>query len=206
MKPTLCLDVDSTIWDTGAWVCEAVLEITGEPLDTNEVTTWTHVLDTYGEKTTTIVFDRVFDPARINERNPYPGAPEAMRALQERLGLRIHFVTHNDPELLGPHLKPWLQAQFGPDVNLTVTTEDKLEILDELGAFGLVDDRPDTIERASDTGLWAATKIHPWNRDLVAARSDVHGFHHWREVPGLLPPPERRVWPPDQQNKTSSHP
>ena len=25
MRPTLCVDVDSTIWDTGAWVCAAVL-------------------------------------------------------------------------------------------------------------------------------------------------------------------------------------
>ena len=55
---TLCVDLDSTIWDTGAWVCAAVLEVTGEELDVEEVTTWTHVLDTYGEETTTLVFDR----------------------------------------------------------------------------------------------------------------------------------------------------
>ena len=83
MSPTLCLDIDSTIWDTGAWVRAAVFEVTGEALDVDKVTTWTHVLDTYGEKSTTIIFDRVFDPARIRERKPYPGAPEVLRALQE---------------------------------------------------------------------------------------------------------------------------
>ncbi len=71
MKPTLCTDVDSTIWDTGAWVCSAVLDITGETLDMGRITTWTHVLDTYGEKTTTAIFDRVFDPERVRDREPY---------------------------------------------------------------------------------------------------------------------------------------
>ena len=187
MRPTLCLDVDATIWDTGAWVCAAVLEVTGEPLDAEAVTTWTHVLDAYGEETTTVVFDRVFDPARIRERELYPGAPEALRALQEDLGIKIHFVTHNDPEIMTSRLRPWLEAHFGPGVGLTVTTENKPGILEDLGAFGLIDDRPDTIEKVADAGLWAAAKIQPWNRDLVARRSDVHGFHDWREVPDLLP-------------------
>jgi hypothetical protein len=187
LRPTLCLDIDSTIWDTGAWVCAAVLEITGDVLDLHEVTTWTHVLDTYGEKTTTIVFDRVFDPARIHEREPYPGAPKVLRTLQVEHGIKIHFVTHNDPEIMMPPLRPWLEAHFGPGVGLTVTMADKLGVLEELGAFGLIDDRPDTIERVADAGLWAATKIQPWNRDLLAKRNDLHGFHDWKEVPDLLP-------------------
>ena len=188
MKPTLCVDVDSTIWDTGAWVCAAILEVTGEKLDVEEVTTWTHLLDTYGEETTTLVFDRVFDPTRIREREPYPGAPEALRAIQEELDIGIHFVTHNDPEIMTAGLRPWLEAHFGQDAGLTVTSEEKLGTVEKLGAFGLIDDRPDTIERVADADLWAATKIQPWNRDLVARRSDVHGFHHWDEVYSLLLP------------------
>jgi hypothetical protein len=182
------VDVDSTVWDTGSWVCSAVLEVTGETLDMDAVTTWTHVLDTYGEETTTTIFDRVFDPARIREREPYPGAPRVVRALQLERGLAVHFVTHNDPEIMASHLEPWLKAHFGSSVGLTVTTGDKLAVLEELGAFGLIDDRPDTVARAADAGLWAATKIQPWNRDLVARRDDVHGFSDWREVPDLLPP------------------
>lgn len=181
--------MDSTIWDTGSWVCAAVLEVTGETLDMAEVTTWTHVLDTYGERITTTVFERVFDPARICEREPYAGASKVLRKLQVERGLEVHFVTHNDPEVITPHLEPWLTTHFGPGVGLTVTTGDKLPVLEEMGAFGLIDDRPDTIRRAADAGLWAATKIQPWNRDLVERRDDVHGFSEWWEVPGLLPPP-----------------
>jgi 5'(3')-deoxyribonucleotidase len=187
LKPTLCTDIDSTIWNTGAWVRSAVFEVTGESLDMGRITTWTHVLDTYGEDATTTIFERVFDPQRVRDREPYPGAPEVLRALQESYSIKIHFVTHNDPEIMAPYLEPWLKAHFGRKVGLTVTTGDKLDILKELGAFGLVDDRPDTIERVAETGLWAAAMIQPWNRDLLTRRSDIHGFSHWQEVPNLLP-------------------
>ena len=188
MKPTLALDVDSTVWDTGARVREAVLEITGDTLDLGTVSTWTHILDAYGEEKATEIFDRVLAPEQVRERIPYPGAAEALRYVQEELGIRIHFVTRNhDPRAIEPYLERWLRVHFGPDVGLTVTTEGKIEILHRLGAFGLVDDRPETLARAADAGLWAVAKIQPWNREFVALRAEVHGFCDWREFPALLP-------------------
>jgi hypothetical protein len=59
-------------------------------------------------------------------------------------------------------------------------------VLGEIGAFGMIDDRPETLERAADAGLWVAARIQPWNREFVAVRADVHGFSDWREVPDLL--------------------
>jgi phosphoglycolate phosphatase-like HAD superfamily hydrolase len=188
MRRVLSVDVDSTVWDLTAWVCEAVLGVTGELLDPETITTWTHVLDAYGEEAAMEVYERALSPRRVHEREPYPGSPEVLRGLQ-RKGIEIHFVTHNwDPEAMAPHLDPWLKQHFGPDVGLTVTTEDKLDILRDLGAFGMVDDRPGTIARVADAGLWAATKIQPWNRELVTGRKDIHGFASWQEFPGLLPP------------------
>jgi hypothetical protein len=185
---TLGSDVDSTVWDTGARVREAVLEITGDTLNLEAVTTWADLLDAYGEQMTTEIFARVLSPERVREREPYPGSAEVLRYLQEERGVRIHFITRNhDPGAMTPSLEPWLKEHFGPGVGLTVTTEDKLVILHELGAFGLIDDRPEILERAADAGLWAAAKIQPWNRELVAQRADVRGFSDWREVPNLLP-------------------
>jgi hypothetical protein len=34
----LARDVDSTVWNLSAWLCEAVLDVTGEPLDPEAVT------------------------------------------------------------------------------------------------------------------------------------------------------------------------
>ena len=188
MSPTLGLDVDSTIWDLAEWVCEAVLDVTGERLDLEAITTWTHVLDAYGEEVAMEVYERALSPRRVREREPYPGSPEVLRALQKQ-GIKVHFITHNwDPEAMSPRLEPWLKEHFGPDVGLTVTTEEKLSILRDLGAFGMVDDRPGTIARVADAGLWAATKIQPWNRELVAGRNDIHGFASWHEFPNLPTP------------------
>ncbi len=186
--PILGLDVDSTIWNLTTWVCEAVRDVTGEELDPESCTTWTHVLDAYGEEAAMEVYTRALSPGRVHEREPYPGSAKVLRDLQEQ-GIRVHFITHNwDPQAMTPHLEPWLKKHFGPGIELTVTTEDKLGILDSLGAFGMVDDRPGTIARVADAGLWAATMLQPWNRELVAGRADIHGFESWHEVPDLLPP------------------
>jgi hypothetical protein len=187
--PVLGLDVDSTVWDLTAWVCDAVFDVTGERLDPDSLSTWTHVLDAYGEEAAMEIYARALSPTRVGERLPYPGSPEVLRALQKERGVRIHFITHNwDPEAMTPHLGPWLREHYGPDVGLTVTTEDKLGILEDLGAFGMVDDRPETIERVAEAGLWAATMLQPWNRGLVARHPKITGFESWYGVPDLLPP------------------
>jgi phosphoglycolate phosphatase-like HAD superfamily hydrolase len=186
--PTLGVDVDSTVWNLSAWVCEAVFDVTGETLDPESLSTWTHVLDVYGEEATMEIYERALSPDRVHEREPYPGSAEVLRGLQDE-GIHIHFITHNwDPEAMTPCLQPWLEKHFGPDIGLTVTAGDKLGILRELGAFGMVDDRPDTITRVADAGLWAATMLQPWNREIVEGHPKVHGFASWRDLPDLLPP------------------
>jgi hypothetical protein len=165
-----------------------VLEITGDTLDLGAVSTWTQIFDAYGKEKAKEIFDRVLAPERVRERIPYPDSEEALRYIQEERSVRIHFVTRNhDPRAIEPHLEPWLRVHFGPGVRLTVTTEDKTGVLQRLGAFGLVDDRPEILERTADAGLWTAAKIQPWNRELVTRRADVHGFGDWREFPALLP-------------------
>ena len=57
MRPILASDVDSTVWNTGARVREVVLRTTGDALDLEAVSTWTDLLDAYGEETTTEIFD-----------------------------------------------------------------------------------------------------------------------------------------------------
>lgn len=180
--------MDSTVWDVAAPFCEAVREITGNRPDPESMFTWTNVLETYGEVVTMEIYDRVMGPARIRERELYPGSAEVLRHLQEEPGLIVHFVTRNhDSGLTRRHLWPWLKERFGPDVGLTVTAGDKVEVLREIGAFGLVDDHPETLIEVSEAGLFAAAKIQPWNRKVVEERPDVFGFDDWRELPALLP-------------------
>lgn len=182
------MDVDSTVWDVAAPFREAVREIAGHEPDVEEIFTWTRVLETYGEVATTEIYERVLGPGRIRERETYANAAEVIRDLQVERGVRVQFVTRNDdPGLTHRHLWHWLRERFGPDVGLTVTAGEKMEILRGLGAFGMVDDHPVTLIEVAEAGLWAAAKIQPWNRRIVEERPDVHGFEDWRQLPALLP-------------------
>ena len=51
-----------------------------------------------------------------------------------------------------------------------------------------MDDRPETMSRVADAGLWTATMIQPWNRKILAEREDIVGFESWHEFTDLLPP------------------
>lgn len=191
MNPVLCVDVDSTVWDMAVGIRAAVLEVTGEAL-TGPSDTWIQLLEHYGEETTTRIFDHVHAPDSIAQRDPYPHAPETLRRLQNERGLRIHFVTRNwDADALYPRLVPWLRKHFGPSVDVTIVTGEKLPVLRALEAFGIIDDRPDTLQSAADAGLWVAAKLQPWNRDLVEKREDINGFEAWRDLPELPPFPSR---------------
>ena len=185
--PTLGVDVDSTVWDTTARVREAVLEVTGEALNPADTYTWVQLLDVYGEGATTEIYERVLSPESISGRRPYPGAPEVLRKLQLQPGIKIHFITRNsDTRPIRSPLLAWLREHFGPETGLTVTTGDKLDILRDIGAFGLIDDRPETLTLTAEAGLWTAARIQPWNETLVARNPDVLGFSDWYEVPELL--------------------
>lgn len=189
VKPVLGVDVDSTVWDLTGWVCDAVETMTGDCMDPAAITTWSHVWDVYGEEAALRIFKQALEPCRVPERVPYSGAANVLRRLQAECDLHIHFITHNwDPKAMHPYLEPWLREHFGPEVEVTITDKDKLPILQEIGAFGMVDDRPETLERVAEAGLWAATLLQPWNRELVLRRPDIHGFKSWVELPALLPP------------------
>jgi hypothetical protein len=62
----------------------------------------------------------------------------------------------------------------------------KLDILEDVGAFGVIDDKGPFIAEAAESGLWAATKWHPHNAYLVEDHPDVFVFRDWREVPAKV--------------------
>ncbi len=49
----------------------------------------------------------------------------------------------------------------------------------------LIDDSPETLEKALDAGLTAATLLHPWNRE-VCETEDVVAAKDWRELASKL--------------------
>jgi uncharacterized protein len=64
---------------------------------------------------------------------------------------------------------------------------DKVSRCVELGIDVLVDDSPVNLIKAKRAGMVAATLIHPWNEDVVAA-GDAIGAVSWEELRAKLAP------------------
>lgn len=179
----LGVDVDSTVWPFHDWFCEALPGMTYEAWSS-----WGYCFKAFEKEAVYKAFDKALDPKRVAERPLYPGVAEAIARLK-RWGIGIHFITHNHrPDAMRPYLVPWLKEHFGEDVGVTIvpSSVSKLDLLEEIGAFGMVDDHPTLIADVADAGMFAATKIHPWCKDMVEAHPEVHGFESWDVMPYLL--------------------
>ncbi len=99
----LARDVDSTVWNLSAWLCEAVLDVTGEPLGPEAVNTWANVLEAYGESAAIEIYTRALSPHRVREREPYTGTTEVLRCLQEERDIQIPFTIHTYEGCEVPH-------------------------------------------------------------------------------------------------------
>lgn len=189
-------DVDSTVWPFHDWFCEALPGMTYEGWRS-----WDYCYETFDQKAVLKAFAKALEPKRVPERTLYPGVQEAIARLK-RWGISIHFITHNyRPDEIRPYLVPWLKENFGEDVGVTVvpSSVSKLEILENLGALGMVDDHPTLIADVADAGMFAATKIHPWNREMVEAHLEVYGFESWEVLPYLL-----SVWTSERKEAVAS--
>lgn len=184
----LGIDVDNTIFDFDTLVNAAMLDVCGVEYEYEDKSHWDYWFDLAPEDGVVEALRLALDPTKVMERELYPGVVEALEELYDD-GIRPHFITHNffDPQRMRNALAMWLEEVITVPFGLSVVnTGPKLTVMRRIDAFGILDDKPDFIESVADAGLFAATKIHPWNREVVERRSDVHGFEHWSEVPGLL--------------------
>jgi hypothetical protein len=185
--PILGLDVDSTIWDSPRFYHDALEHLTGDRGNYNEVDRWDYYFVTYGSEIAMQMFETALDPDRMTERPLYPHVKDAMREIRD-MGVVPYFISHNwkAHEIEEP-LTLWLHEHFG-EAKVVVVDHDtsKLDILKEVGAFGVIDDKGPFIVEAAESGLWAAAKWHPHNASLVEDHPDIFVFDDWREVPAKL--------------------
>jgi hypothetical protein len=178
-KLTLALDIDSTIWDSEELYQESAIEIFGHGYDPKEITHFDSFKDKYGENFWAI-FNRALHPKLMHRRKLYPGVVDAVGDLKNVLGMNIHFITHNIyPDLMRSPLKRWLGDSFG-EVGLSITTTgNKIPILKRIGAYGIVDDKFETLIKAQQEGFYACAKAQNWNRELVHGNPDIDIFEDW---------------------------
>ncbi len=197
--PTLAVDVDGTIWSCYERAFDEVERLTGDRLNLADMTSYDYLFDRYSREIGIQAFAFATEPSYCVSRTLYEGCEKALKSLKV-LGINVRFVTHNhDPDRMRDPVTAWLQGIFGEvPVDVMHTSENKADHLLEIGAFGIVDDKPESLENVADLGLLAMTLVQPWNKDLVFERPDVNGFVSWdgflRTFAGVTPCIEHSVF------------
>ncbi len=120
----------------------------------------------------------------IESAEPYPGAVETVRRWHDE-GHWIHVTSHRAGGTRAA-TERWLERIGMPYDDLHCSF-DKVSRCVELGIDVLVDDSPVNLVKAKNAGIVAATLIHPWNEDVVAA-GDAIGALSWDELRAKLKP------------------
>jgi hypothetical protein len=157
----IALDIDSTLhpyWD----LLEAVaLRRFGVALPYAEQATW-EIPALAPEQLRAAVAETHRDE-HVLAAVPYPGAVETVG----RWHAAGHFIQVSSHRAAGTRgaTERWLQAIGLPHDELHCSA-DKLARARETGIELLVDDAPANLLGALDSGMTAATLVHPWNQDL----------------------------------------
>ena len=128
----LACDVDSTVWNLSAWLCEAVLDVTGEPLDPEAVNTWANVLEAYDESAVIEIYTRALSSHRVREREPYTGTTKALRCPQEERDIQIPFTIRTYEGCDVPHPA----GRRGEDMRFELAGWQKLNLARRSRHFG----------------------------------------------------------------------
>jgi len=178
----IAIDIDSTLHDYWLQFAAAVRRRFGVTLPYEDQVTWEVTLlrpeqvracvtETHGE-------------AHVLAAEPYPGAVETVRAWHEA-GHFIHITSHRATDSHAS-TAAWLE-RIGLPYDELYCSFDKVTHCERIGIDLLVDDSPRNIERALQSGIRAATLLHPWNRDICETE-DVICAEDWPELARRLEP------------------
>ncbi len=178
----IAIDIDSTLhnyWDQFSVVVKRRFDI---DLPYEGQKTWA-----IGRLAPEQVHEAVLEthsPLLIAAAVPYPGAVETVNAWHGA-GHFIHITSHRSTDAHDPTIE-WLDA-IGLRYDELYCSYDKITRCSEIGIDVLVDDSPVNLEHALDAGMVGATLVHPWNREVVAAR-DIVGALDWHGLDVALRP------------------
>jgi hypothetical protein len=162
MKKTAVIDIDNTLWQ----FCNAFLEElrrinSAFPL-IEQWTTWDFYAPYCTEQQFLDAVDRVHQAQDSDRYRPYPEAPGFLRRLKEE-GYRIVIASHRREEMRVP-TERWLRKHE--------LVHDELHLsFDKTVLFGdaavVVDDAPQTLEKAVARKAIGAGLLFPWNRNYA---------------------------------------
>jgi uncharacterized protein len=158
----LAIDIDSTLHPYWDQLAEIAWRRYGVDLPYERQYTW--AIDGLQPEQLKACVDETHSPERVLAAEPYPGAVETIQRWHEQ-GHFIHITSHRAVDA-HPHTGEWLD-QIGLPHDELYCSNDKIARCLEIGIDILIDDSPDTLVRAVEAGITAATLEHPWNKDVA---------------------------------------
>lgn len=184
-KPILAVDIDSTIYPFVDSLIEAVFDITEERMVREDFNDWDALQTRFGDEVAEKIFQKALDPKMVEHRQLYPGCKVFLDYVKQ-MGVDLYFLSHNhDPDNMEESVKRWLAPKFPlSPVKIIHSDNPKIEKLLDVGAIGIIDDKPATLADALEHDLLAATLIHPWNQEFLKENPEVIRFRNWDQAFG----------------------
>lgn len=162
MKKTAVIDIDNTLWQFCNAFLEELRKINREFPPVEQWTTWDFYAPYCTEQQFLDAVDRIHHAQDSDRYRPYPEAPGFLRRLKEE-GYRIVIASHRKEEMRVP-TERWLRRHELVHDELHLSF-DKTVLFD--GAAVVVDDAPQTLEKAVASKAIGAGLLFPWNRNYA---------------------------------------
>jgi uncharacterized protein len=172
----VAVDIDSTLhhyWDT---LAEVTKKRFGVDLPYERQVVWD--IDVLRPEQVRAAVEETHRPEHVRAARPYPGAVETVNGWHDA-GHFILVSSHRRGEAYEA-TKEWLDG-IGLRYDELHCSDDKVSHAIANGIELLIDDKPADLLRALESGMTAATLMHPWNRE-ICEEEDIVCAPDW---PGL---------------------
>lgn len=177
----IAIDIDSTLHHHWPLVAAAARRRFGVDLPYEQQFPWArHRLS---EEQLRACIDDTHSDEAIAGARPYAHAVESVNGWYDA-GHEIHITSHRAQRSLTA-TRRWLD-DIGLRHHDLYCGDDKVARCRQIGIDLLIDDSPDTLLRALNAGILAATLRHPWNEDV--RDTQVIFAADWRELARALKP------------------
>ena len=178
----VAVDIDSTLhhyWDTFA---EVTKKRFGVDLPYDRQVVWD--IDVLRPEQVRAAVDETHRPEHVRAATPYPGAVETVNGWHDA-GHYILVSSHRRGEAYAA-TKEWLDG-IGLRYDELHCSGDKVSHAIANGIELLIDDKPADLLRALESGMTAATLMHPWNRE-ICEEEDIVCAPDWPALRERLAP------------------
>lgn len=178
----IMVDIDSTLYPSDPIFIRAMSEMYGVNLELASLNHWDwwreHIS---AEQFVTLISDYFHSDTEILAAVPFRGAVEAVNDWRAA-GHRVHIVSDRGPRARIATIA-WLERiGIEYDALFLRLGMDKIEYAHRHRIDLVIDDRPDTLERAVEAGFAAATLVYPYNRLVVETHPAILAATSWREL------------------------